>query len=100
VPAGIWKRYTAQLAAPLTDKDAAAAAKRFASGHMQLQGDRNTAPLLPAALTMVDDCTAEISICEGRYHQVNCHTALVLLMQDWVGMHAGAVVLWCFASLG
>lgn len=67
---GIWKRYTAQLAAPLTGKDAAAAAKRFASGHMQLQGDRNTAPLLPAALHMADDCTAEISICEGRYHQI------------------------------
>jgi 16S rRNA U516 pseudouridylate synthase RsuA-like enzyme len=97
VPAGIWKRYTAQLASPLTGKDAAAAAKRFASGHMQLQGDRNTAPLLPAALHMVDDCTAEISICEGRYHQVKCHTALVLSIQDWVGMLA-CMLLWCADS--
>lgn len=98
MPAGIWKRYTARLAAPLIGKDAAAAAKRFASGHMQLQGEhRNTAPLLPAALHMVDDCTADISICEGRYHQVGelLHCSGAAARLDW---HLHCVLLWYIAS--
>jgi hypothetical protein len=66
--AGIWKLYTAELATPLTGKDAAAAVRRFGSGSMQLVGDRS--PLLPAGLLMLDDTTAEVAICEGRYHQV------------------------------
>jgi 16S rRNA pseudouridine516 synthase len=66
--AGIWKLYTARLATPLTGKDAAAAVRRFGSGSMQLVGDRS--PLLPAGLRMLDDTTAEVAICEGRYHQV------------------------------
>lgn len=65
---GIWKLYTATLAAPLTGKEAAAAVRRFGSGTMQLVGDRS--PLLPAGLRMLDDVTAEVAICEGRYHQV------------------------------
>jgi hypothetical protein len=52
----------------LTGKEADKAIQLFASGRMQLQGDRT--PLLPAALHMLDDASAEISICEGRYHQI------------------------------
>jgi hypothetical protein len=66
--AGIWKRYTATLAEPLEGKEAEKAIQRFASGQLQLQNDRT--PLLPAALHMLDPTTAEVSICEGRYHQI------------------------------
>jgi hypothetical protein len=66
--AGIWKRYTAVLSEPLEGKEADKAIQRFASGQLQLQNDRT--PLLPAALHMVDPTTAEVSICEGRYHQI------------------------------
>jgi pseudouridine synthase len=66
--AGIWKCYRAKLDSSLTGKEAEKAIQRFGSGQMQLQGDRT--PLLPAALHMLDDTTAEISICEGRYHQI------------------------------
>ena len=65
---GIWKRYRAVLNKPLMGKEAAAVTRRFASGALQLVGDRT--PLLPAGLTMVDDVTAEVALCEGRYHQV------------------------------
>jgi hypothetical protein len=68
VCAGIWKCYRAKLDNSLTGKEAEKAIQRFGSGQMQLQGDRT--PLLPAALHMLDDTTAEISICEGRYHQI------------------------------
>ena len=61
--------YEATLAAPLLDKEAEAAAKRFASGGLQLQGDYD--PLLPAKLLMLSDTRARVSICEGRYHQVS-----------------------------
>lgn len=74
----IWKRYVATLDAPLSGKDAAAAARRFASGTMTLAGDR--APLLPAALMVGqqqqqqqgggDGTVVELAIAEGRYHQV------------------------------
>lgn len=66
--AGIWKLYTAELGSPLVGKEAAAAVRKFASGRMVLQGDRS--PLLPAGLHMLGDTTAEVAICEGRYHQV------------------------------
>jgi hypothetical protein len=68
--AGIWKRYRVSLDKPLVGKEAAAAVRRFASGALQLVGDRS--PLLPAGLTMVDEVTAEVALCEGRYHQVGC----------------------------
>ena len=60
--------YEATLAAPLTGKDAEAAAKRFESGTLQLTGDYE--PLLPAKLAMLDGVRARVSICEGRYHQI------------------------------
>jgi 16S rRNA U516 pseudouridylate synthase RsuA-like enzyme len=69
---GIWKRYRVSLDKPLVGKEAAAAVRRFASGALQLVGDRS--PLLPAGLTMVDEVTAEVALCEGRYHQVGNRT--------------------------
>lgn len=60
--------YVATLDAPLSQTEAAAAARRFASGTLTLAGDR--APLLPAALKVLDDGrTAEVALAEGRYHQ-------------------------------
>ena len=56
------------MAAPLIGKEVDSVAKRFASGALQLQGDFE--PLLPAKLAMLDDVRAKVSICEGRYHQV------------------------------
>ncbi|KXZ56284.1 hypothetical protein GPECTOR_1g249 [Gonium pectorale] len=65
---GIWKVYEATLADPLTPKQAEAAARKFASGTLVLEGD--TTPLLPASLERTGERTARVSICEGRYHQV------------------------------
>jgi hypothetical protein len=42
----------------------AAAARKFASGTLLLQGD--VVPLLPAKLTQVDETTVQVAICEGR----------------------------------
>jgi 16S rRNA pseudouridine516 synthase len=58
------KRYRASLARPLVGDEAAL----FASGQMMLEGE--TKPLLPAMLTVLDERTAELTITEGRYHQV------------------------------
>lgn len=58
------KRYRAVLARPLVGDEAAL----FASGEMMLEGE--TKPLLPAELMIVDPHTAELTITEGRYHQV------------------------------
>jgi hypothetical protein len=79
--AGIWKLYTAKLGSPLTGKEAAAAVRRFGSGSMQLVGDRS--PLLPAGLRMLDDTTAEVAICEGRYHQVGVMSCVVITVISW-----------------
>ncbi|KAG2450498.1 hypothetical protein HYH02_004999 [Chlamydomonas schloesseri] len=65
---GIWKVYEATLADPLSPKAAEAAAKKFASGTLMLEGD--FAPLLPAKLERTGERTARVAICEGRYHQV------------------------------
>ncbi|KAF8071056.1 rsuA [Scenedesmus sp. PABB004] len=65
---GIWKLYEASLAEPLEGKAAAAAARKFGSGRLLLHGERT--PLLPAGLRMLDATTAEVAVCEGRYHQV------------------------------
>ncbi|KAG2440954.1 hypothetical protein HXX76_003807 [Chlamydomonas incerta] len=65
---GIWKVYEATLADPLSAKAAEAAAKKFASGTLTLEGD--FAPLLPAKLERTGERTARVAICEGRYHQV------------------------------
>ena len=58
------KRYRAVLAAPLAGDEAAL----FASGEMMLEGEIK--PLLPAALTVLEPTVAELTIHEGRYHQV------------------------------
>ncbi|GFR47178.1 hypothetical protein Agub_g8871, partial [Astrephomene gubernaculifera] len=65
---GIWKVYEATLADPMTPKQAEAAARKFASGSIVLEGDH--APLLPAKLDMTGERSARVAICEGRYHQV------------------------------
>ncbi|MEW5303350.1 MAG: hypothetical protein WDW36_006051 [Sanguina aurantia] len=65
---GIWKVYEVTLADPLTVKEADAAAKRFESGNMLLVGEYT--PLLPAKLVVVNERTARVAICEGRYHQI------------------------------
>jgi hypothetical protein len=83
----VWKRYTATLQAPLKGKEAAKAQARFASGQLLLQGDRT--PLLPAALSMLDDTTAEVAICEGRYHQVK--RMFAALGHTVVALHRGAI---------
>lgn len=58
------KRYRVTLAADLEGGEAA----RFGSGTLMLSGD--DAPLAPATLHVIDARTAELTITEGRYHQV------------------------------
>ncbi|GIL75870.1 hypothetical protein Vretimale_5580 [Volvox reticuliferus] len=65
---GIWKVYVATLANPMTPKQADAAARKFASGSLILEGDYT--PLLPAKVEFTEERTARVAICEGRYHQV------------------------------
>jgi len=65
---GIWKVYEVTLGAPLAGKDAEAAERKFASGTLILKGDLT--PLLPAKLVMLGENKAQVSICEGRYHQI------------------------------
>jgi 16S rRNA pseudouridine516 synthase len=58
------KVYLADLARPLRGDEAAL----FASGALILEGE--TTPLQPAALELLDDRRARLTIGEGRYHQV------------------------------
>lgn len=58
------KVYVAQLDGPVTDELVA----RFASGALQLEGD--DAPCLPAQVVSRGPTTAEVTMREGRYHQV------------------------------
>ncbi len=58
------KTYRATLASDLDGSEAA----RFASGSLTLSGDDT--PLAPATLTAIDARTADLTITEGRYHQV------------------------------
>ncbi|GIL44558.1 hypothetical protein Vafri_2085 [Volvox africanus] len=60
--------YVATLADPMTLKQAEAAARKFASGSLVLEGDYT--PLLPAKVEFTGERTARVAICEGRYHQV------------------------------
>lgn len=62
----VTKRYEAVLAHPMDDSMAVA----FASGTLRLDGEK--APCLPATATPLDDSgsTIEITMTEGRYHQV------------------------------
>ena len=58
------KTYRATLAADLEGGEAA----RFAGGALTLRGD--DAPLAPASLHIIDARTVELTIIEGRYHQI------------------------------
>ena len=58
------KTYRARLARPLSGTEAAL----FASGQMMLEGEDK--PLAPAALHVVSETEALLTVTEGRYHQV------------------------------
>ena len=58
------KTYRVTLAHPLTGNEAAI----FSGGTLRLRGEDT--PLLPATLTVLNAQTAEMTIHEGRYHQV------------------------------
>lgn len=58
------KTYRATLDRPLRGDEA----ERFASGTLTLRDDPK--PLLPATLRVIEPTVAELSIVEGRYHQV------------------------------
>ena len=58
------KTYRVELAEPLRGDEGAS----FASGTLRLQGEAT--PLKPADLLVVSDRLAELTIHEGRYHQV------------------------------
>ena len=60
----IAKTYRAVLARPLQGHEAAL----FAAGTLMLDGE--TAPCLPAGLTVLGEREAELTLHEGRYHQV------------------------------
>lgn len=60
----ITKRYVATLERPLRGDEAAL----FAAGTMMLNGEDK--PLLPALLTPLSPQQAEVTLTEGRYHQV------------------------------
>ena len=62
--ARIAKRYRATLDRPLVPEAAAV----FASGTLMLDGDAT--PLRPAALAVLSDREAVVTVTEGRYHQV------------------------------
>lgn len=61
------KVYLATLARPLAGAEAEAAVAAFAEG-VELEGDE--LPTRPAALELVDEYHARLTITEGRYHQV------------------------------
>lgn len=58
------KRYTATLARPLRGDEGAL----FAAGTLMLEGEDK--PLAPAVLAPLSATTAQVTITEGRYHQV------------------------------
>jgi 16S rRNA pseudouridine516 synthase len=58
------KRYVVTLDRPLTGTEGGV----FASGDMMLEGEHK--PLLPAELTIIGECSAFLTVHEGRYHQV------------------------------
>lgn len=58
------KTYDVTLARPLTGDEG----ELFASGTLLLRSE--TTPLLPAVLEATGDCSARLTITEGRYHQV------------------------------
>ena len=60
----VTKTYRATLAHPLNGTEAAL----FASGDLMLEGEDK--PLAPAALSVISETEALLSVTEGRYHQV------------------------------
>lgn len=62
--AALPKIYEATLAQPLRGDEGAL----FASGTLMLESE--TTPLKPAALDVIDDTHARLTLTEGRYHQV------------------------------
>ncbi len=60
----VQKTYRAKLARPLSGKEGVI----FASGHMMLDGEDK--PLAPAALQVITETEALLTVTEGRYHQV------------------------------
>lgn len=65
------KRYAMTLAEPLRGGEADV----FSAGTLMLKGE--TTPLLPAILTTISERRAEITVSEGRYHQVRRMMAAV-----------------------
>lgn len=61
------KVYRVSLAEPLAGEGLTEATRHFAEGIL-LEGEEK--PTLPAELVMRDDCEAELTLYEGRYHQV------------------------------
>lgn len=53
----------------------AAAVELFASGELLLRGEKT--PCLPAQLVLTGECTGELTLHEGRYHQVRRMLAAV-----------------------
>lgn len=60
----IWKTYEAELDRPLSGEEAAL----FGSGSLMLEGERS--PCLAARLRVIGPKLAQLSLTEGRYHQV------------------------------
>ena len=78
------KQYEAVLDRPLKGDEAAI----FAAGGLLLEGDDK--PLLPAAMTALDERRARLTLTEGRYHQVRRMFAavgnhVVALHRDRIG---------------
>jgi 16S rRNA pseudouridine516 synthase len=78
------KRYRATLARPLRGDEA----EVFAAGTMMLDGE--TKPLLPARLAVLGPTEVQLTIVEGRYHQVRRMFAalgnhVVVLHRDALG---------------
>ncbi len=77
------KRYRATLARPLRGDEA----ELFAAGTLMLDGE--TKPLLPAQLEVSGPTDAQLTIVEGRYHQVRRMFAAV--GNHVVGLHREAI---------
>ncbi len=80
----IAKRYRVTLDRPLAGGEVEA----FASGRMMLEGEDT--PLLPAVLEVLSPTVAEVTVTEGRYHQVRRMFAaagnhVVALHRDRIG---------------
>jgi 16S rRNA pseudouridine516 synthase len=68
----------------------------FAAGTLMLRSE--TEPCLPALLRILDDCRAELTITEGRYHQVKRMFAACDYKVE--SLHRTRVGKWSLADLG